>query len=451
VVGRRPPAAGATPPLERILAPFRDFFGAEVAGGIVLLAATLVALGWANSPWAASYGALWQTPLAVGTEAVGLRKPLQLWINDGLMAIFFFVVGLEIKREVLHGELASPRRALLPVLAALGGAVFPALIYLAFNLGTDAARGWGIAMATDIAFALGLLAILGSRVPTALKVFVTALAIVDDILAVLVIGLFYTANLDLRWLAVAAAALGLLGLANRLGVARLDVYAVLAVGLWLAVLQSGIHATLAGVMAAMTVPARARRTPDEALATVAAVLPRPGSDAAAPAPAGDPDPEEALRRVRAAAEAADAPLERLEHTLHPWTAFAIVPLFALANAGVTIGDHLAATVASPVAYGIVAGLVVGKQVGILGATWLAVRSGLASLPSGVSWLHVWGGSWAAGIGFTMSLFIAELAFPGQVRLEVAKLGILAASVTAATGGAVVLGLAGRRRRAGGPS
>jgi NhaA family Na+:H+ antiporter len=284
-----------------------------------------------------------------------------------------------------------------------------------------------------------------------LKVFVTALAIVDDILAVLVIGLFYTANLDLRWLAVAAAALGLLGLANRLGVARLDVYAVLAVGLWLAVLQSGIHATLAGVMAAMTIPARARRTPDEALATVAAVLPRPGSDAAAPAPAGDPDPEEALRRVRAAAEAADAPLERLEHTLHPWTAFAIVPLFALANAGVTIGDHLAATVASPVAYGIVAGLVVGKQVGILSATWLAVRSGLASLPSGVSWLHVWGGSWAAGIGFTMSLFIAELAFPGQVRLEVAKLGILAASVTAATGGAVVLGLGGRRRRTGGPS
>jgi len=451
VVGRRPPAAGATPPLERILAPFREFFGAEVAGGIVLLAATLVALGWANSPWVASYGALWQTPLAVGTEAVGLRKPLQLWINDGLMAIFFFVVGLEIKREVLHGELASPRRALLPVLAALGGAVFPALIYLAFNLGTDAARGWGIAMATDIAFALGLLAILGSRVPTALKVFVTALAIVDDILAVLVIGLFYTANLDLRWLAVAAAALGLLGLANRLGVARLDVYAVLAVGLWLAVLQSGIHATLAGVMAAMTIPARAQRTPDEALATVAAVLPRPGWDAAAPAPAGDPDPEEALRRVRAAAEAAEAPLERLEHALHPWTAFAIVPLFALANAGVTVGDHLAATVASPVAYGIVAGLVVGKQVGILSATWLAVRSGLASLPSGVSWLHVWGGSWAAGIGFTMSLFIAELAFPGQVRLEVAKLGILAASVTAATGGAVVLGLGGRRRRTGGPS
>jgi NhaA family Na+:H+ antiporter len=382
-----------TPRLARLAAPFRAFLQAETSGGIVLLAATVLALAWANSPWADSYRGLWSSELRIGLTDLALEKPVRLWINDGLMALFFLVVGLEIKREALNGELASVRRALLPVAAALGGAAVPALIYVGFNAGTDAVGAWGIPMATDIAFALGILALLGRRVPVALKVLVTAIAIVDDILAVLVIGVVYTESLALGWLALGTSTLVVLAIMNRVGVRHLAPYAALGLVLWVAVLQSGLHATLAGVLLAMTIPAG------------------PG---------------------------AHSPLHRLEHGLHPWTAYAVIPIFALANAGVALGSLGADALTSPIALGILAGLVIGKQIGILGATWLVVRLDLAHLPAGLTWRHLWGAAWVAGIGFTMSLFIGELAFDSAAELDTAKLGILVASAIAAIGGTIVL-------------
>jgi NhaA family Na+:H+ antiporter len=426
--------------VERLLAPLRDFIHAEVSGGIVLLGATVFALAWANSPWAETYPAVWQTQLEIGTEGFGLTKPLQLWINDGLMAVFFFVVGLEIKREIVAGELSSPRRALVPIAAALGGAAVPALIYLGFTFGTESARGWGIAMATDIAFALGLLALLGSRVPLTLRLFVTALAIVDDIMAVLVIAVFYTAEVSTGWLAASAALTGLLIAINRLGIRTIGVYVVIGLLLWVAVLQSGLHATLAGVLLAAAIPASTRRSPREVPGRTESAL-RRLTDAIGSDPMtreATHEREAALWELEAVAASAQSPLHRLEHALHPWTAFLIVPLFALANAGVAIGTYLGEAATSPISHGIVAGLVIGKQAGIVGATWIIVATGLGRLPDGLDWRHIWGAGWVCGIGFTMSLFIAELAFPGGDSLAVAKLGILAASLLAAGGGLFVL-------------
>ncbi|MDQ3874661.1 MAG: Na+/H+ antiporter NhaA [Actinomycetota bacterium] len=438
------------PVVDRLLAPLREFIQAEASGGVLLLAATAVALLWANSPLGESYRGLWQTELRVAVGTVGLAKSLQVWINDGLMAIFFLVVGLEIKRELLVGELASLRRALLPVAAATGGAAVPATLYILVTIGTDAVRGWGVAMATDIAFALGLLALLGSRVPMGLKVFVTALAIVDDILAVVAIAIFYSGDLSLVALAAAAAVVAVLVLCNLLGVRRPVVYAVLGIVLWLAVLQSGVHATVAGVVLAATIPATTRLD-SAAFSARAEQLLDAFRRAAAVEPLDvrrDPDQQAALWELEAAAESVQAPMQRLEHALHPWVAFVIVPLFALANAGVSFFDSLGAALVTPAAYGVVLGLVVGKQLGIVTATWIVVRLGAASLPDGVGWRHIWGGGVAAGIGFTMSLFIAELAFAGDPLLEVIKVAILTASVLAAVGGWVVLSRQkGRVRRA----
>jgi NhaA family Na+:H+ antiporter len=343
--------------LERVLGPFHRFFSKSASGGLVLLASTAVALGWANSPWAESYHHLWETPLTVGTPGFGLTLSVHAWVNDGLMAVFFFLVGLEIKREVLVGELASRRSAALPVAAALGGMLVPAALYALVNRGGPGAAGWGVPMATDIAFALGILALLGDRVPSGLRVFLAALAIADDLGAVLVIAFFYTGALNLPALGGAAAVLAVLAGLNRAGARRPLTYALLGVALWLCVLASGVHATIAGVLLALAVPARTRIDEDEFLARAEASLAdfraadEPGTTVLT-----NRGHQEALQALESAADAAQAPLQRMEHALHGVVAFVIMPVFALANAGVPLGAGLGAAARSPVAWGVVLGL-----------------------------------------------------------------------------------------------
>jgi len=429
-------------PIGKVLYPINEFMHAEASGGVVLIACAIAALVWANSPWADSYAALWGTKITIGPEGYAISETLLHWINDGLMAVFFFVVGLEMKREVLVGELASLRLAALPVAAALGGMVVPALIYVAINLGGEGAGGWGVPMATDIAFALGVLALLGSRAPASLKIFLTALAIVDDLGAVLVIALFYTAEVSWGWLGVGAAFLGALVVANRLHVRHPISYALLGLGLWVAFLESGVHATIAGVLLALTIPARTRMDSDGFLRRGREILDEFDR-------AGDEGPhiltnggqQAAVGELEAACERVQSPMQRLEHALHPWVAFGIVPLFALANAGVALGGGIDDALTQPVTLGIVAGLVVGKQVGVILFAWGVVRLRLADLPEDVGWRHIYGAGLLAGIGFTMSLFIGSLAFGEGELLDAAKMGILAASLLAGAAGWLVLRLA----------
>ena len=376
----------------RLLTPFARFFASEAASGIVLMVCALVALVWANSPVAASYDALWHIHFVVGPDTRALDLTLHDWIGDGLMAVFFFLVGLEIKRELLDGELASARRAALPLAAALGGMIAPALLYTSLNATSAGHAGWGIPMATDIAFALGVLALLGPRVPPALRVFLAALAIADDLGAVLVIALFYTATLAWLPLAIGLGAVCVAALGNALGVRVWVFYVAVGIVAWLGLLHSGVHATVAGVLIAFTVPARGM------------------------------DP---------------SPLERMERALAPIVAFVILPLFALANAGVVLATSSAAG-ATPVTVGILLGLVIGKPIGITLFAWLAVRTGIASLPDGTSWRALRGVSLLGGIGFTMSLFIAGLAFGATPLLEAAKIGIFAASLVAGIIGWIAL-------------
>ncbi len=425
--------------MEKIVRPFQDFAHKQSSGGILLILATAVALIWANSPWGEGYAALWHTKLTVGIGDFSISKDLTHWINDGLMAVFFLVVGLEIKREVLVGELSSARNAALPVAAAVGGVVVPATIYLTINAGTEGSAGWGIPMATDIAFALGVLALLGQRAPVALKVFLTALAIVDDIVAVLVIAFFYTSEISWGALGVGAAFLAALVVANLIGVGRTLVYAVLGIGLWLCFLLSGVHATIAGVLLALTVPAISFINPGAFLDRGRYILDRferageKGENVLS-----NEERQAALHALNHAAYELEPPLHELEHTLHPWVVFAIMPIFALANAGVPLGGGIADALTSPVALGILAGLVVGKQLGITLFAWLAVRSGISELPGGINWRHVYGVGWLAGIGLTMSLFISDLAFSEGSLVDAAKLGILVASVIAGGVGWTIL-------------
>jgi NhaA family Na+:H+ antiporter len=427
------------PPVERIVRPFQDFARKQSSGGILLIIATVVALVWANSPWGESYAALWHTKLTVGIGEFSISKDLTHWINDGLMAVFFLVVGLEIKREVLVGELSSARGAALPVAAALGGAVVPAAIYVAINAGTEGAAGWGIPMATDIAFALGVLTLLGERASVGLRVFLTALAIVDDIVAVLVIAFFYTSEISWGALGIGAIFLAVLVAANLLGVGRTLVYAVLGVGLWLCFLLSGVHATVAGVLLALTVPASSFINPGAFLKRSRYVLDRfeqageRGGNVLA-----NEERQAALHALNHAAYKLEPPLHELERALHPWVVFAIMPVFALANAGVPLGGNVVGALADPVALGIVLGLVVGKQLGITLSAWLAVKIGVSELPEGVGWRHIYGAGLLAGIGFTMSLFITDLAFSDASLIEDAKLGILVASLIAGVIGWTIL-------------
>jgi Na+:H+ antiporter, NhaA family len=431
------------PPIDRILAPLRAFTEKSASGGVLLILATVVALVWVNSPWASGYDSLWSTELGVGIGSLSLVRDLHFWINDALMAVFFLVIGLELKREVLVGELGSVRRAALPVAAAFGGALVPALGFvLVVGLDSPATRGWGVPMATDIAFALGVLALIGRWAPLGLRIFLTAFAIVDDLLAVVVIALFYSAELNVAALAAVAVLMLVLAGMNTLGIRHQAAYAIPGVVLWFAVYQSGIHPTIAGVLLALAIPARTRldglsyvRRAGAQLREVAARI----RDET-----GIEERHAALWELEDITRGAQAPMLRMEHALQPWVAFVVVPLFALANAGVRFPQDLGAALTQPVVIGVVIGLVLGKQLGITAAAWLVVRSGFAQLPDGVSWRHMYGVAWLGGIGFTMSLFVAELAFPDPALEDAAKIGILLASVIAGCGGFVVLFLAHRR-------
>ena len=426
-------------PKHPIIRAFESFVRIETASGLLLLGFALLALVWANSPWAETYQALWQTVMTFGVGTFVISKPVLLWINDGLMAIFFFVVGLEIKREVLAGELASPKKAALPLAAAVGGMIVPAAFYALLNAGTSGVGGWGIPMATDIAFALGVLALLGSRAPLSLKIFLTALAIVDDLGAVLVIAFFYTAELNLAALLAAAVLLvGLVAL-NRIGTRHPLPYVILGLALWVAFLKSGVHATIGGVLLAMTIPAR-QRIPASQFQEEGDYLMRRYAEAA-DADTGSLSSEQQaiVHTLEESCEAVQTPLERLEHALHPWVGFFIMPVFALANAGVGLsGEMLGLAFGSTITLGVIAGLVLGKQIGVTLFAWLAVRIGWAELPGNVGWRQVYGVAWLTGIGFTMSLFIAGLAFDSQVSLDSAKIGILAASLISGIGGWILL-------------
>ncbi len=375
------------------------FIQHEAAGGVVLLTAALVALVAANSPAAWLYDGLLDTPVSIRVGALALDKPLLLWINDGLMAIFFFLVGLEIKRELLQGELSTLHRAALPAIAAVGGMAVPALIYAAVNAGTPATLGgWAIPSATDIAFAVGVLALLGPRVPASLKVFVLALAILDDLGAIVIIALFYTPELHWASLALAALGAGVLLVLNRRGVTRLAPYVLSGAFIWVCVLKSGVHATLAGVVVALAIPIGAGNGGSHSL------------------------------------------LEEIEERLHPWVAFAILPLFAFANAGVSLAGMSPARLVEPVPLGIALGLAVGKPIGIVGATVLAVAGGAGARPEGASWGQIAGVGMLGGIGFTMSLFIGTLAFPEPAYAAQLRLGVLAGSIVSAVAGYLVLRL-----------
>lgn len=382
----------AASPVQRARLALLEFFRLESSGGILLVVAAILALIAANTPLSASYVAFFDLPVQVRVGPLNLDKALLLWINDGLMAIFFLLVGLELKREILEGQFADRSQVVLPVVCAIGGMAVPMACYALFNHGdASAMRGVAIPAATDIAFALGVLSLLGSRVPMGLKLLLTAIAVADDLGAILIIAFFYTENLSLLSLAVAGGALALLVTINRLGVTRLGPYAVIGAVMWVALLKSGVHATLAGVVLGMTIP------------------------------------------LASAKDESQRPLEVLEHGLHPWVAFGILPLFAFANAGVPLAGLSLSSLAQPVPLGIALGLVLGKQVGIFGAAAALISLGWAKRPAEVSWSSLFGMSILCGIGFTMSLFIGSLAFGAgdEARLVLSRIGILAGSLIAA--------------------
>lgn len=405
--------------MSKLLRPIEQFWQSEARGGFILFAAALLAFIVANSPLSQGYFALQNTPFRIGFGDWSLEKPLLLWVNDLLMAVFFLLVGMEIKRELVQGELRDLRKASLTIFAALGGMVAPALIYTFFNAGGEGARGWGVPMATDIAFSLGVLALLGSRVPLGLKVFLTAFAIVDDLGAVLVIALFYTASLKVSMLLWGGLFWVLALLAGWRRVRFLPLYLLLGLLLWYFTLKSGIHATVAGVLLAMAIPITRSLEPFELKRELRA--------------AASKDPEEIegeLEHLEHTIAQAQSPLHRLEHLLHPWVAYLILPIFAFFNAGV----NLAGAQLGGVALGSFLGLLLGKPLGIFAASWLAVRLGLAALPAGVNWLMVAGAGFLGGIGFTMALFIAALAFGPGTLDDQAKVGVLSSSVVAAAVG-----------------
>jgi NhaA family Na+:H+ antiporter len=415
------------------------FIHSEVTGSILLLACTLVALAWANSPWADTYFHLLHTPVGVSWGTSSFSLSLHHWINDGLMAVFFFVVGLEIKRELVVGELSSLAKAALPVAAAGGGMLVPALFYAAFNVGGAGVNGWGVPMATDIAFALGVLAMFGTRVPLGLKVFLTALAIADDLGAVAVIAIFYTATLNSSALLMAAVLLASLFVAIRAGVTQRGILYLLSLGVWAAVFASGVHSTVAGILLALMIPVRPQIDPrqfvNEAIARLSRLL---EAGVSVRSVLDDREHLSTLERIHARASDALPAGLILEHALHPIQVWLILPLFALANAGVAIGGNIMTVLGHPVSAGIIAGLVVGKPLGIFALSWLAVKSGRGALPEGVTFPHLFGAAALAGIGFTMSLFISDLAFDDELLTATAKVGILAASIASALVGVAVL-------------
>jgi NhaA family Na+:H+ antiporter len=417
----------------RVARPVARFLKIEAASGLLLLAATLVALLWANSPWKDSYASFLNADLVLDAGPIQLSLTLQEFVNDALMAIFFFVAGLEIKRELVKGELRDRRAAALPIIAALGGIIVPAAIYFALNAGTPTAHGWGIPMATDIAFAVGIVSLLGTRVPLSLKLFLLTLAVADDLGAIAVIAIFYSHGLNLAWLLAAVGLLGVVYLLRRRRVWYVPLYVVVGVVIWYCMLKSGIHATVAGVALGFLTPTDPLR-PDLDRELIADQLENQAELSAA-------DVQATSFLIKESVPVG----ERLVDRLHPWTSFVIIPVFALVNAGIPLtSEALRSAASSTVTWGVGAGLVIGKTVGVFVFAWLAIRFGIAKRPRGASNLHMVGIAMAAGIGFTVALFVTGLAFDQPGYTDEAKVGILAASAVAALGSAFILRLAASR-------
>ena len=432
------------PPIDRLLIPVQRFAHQEAAGGILLLIAAIAAIALANSPFYHAYHEVWETHFVVGLSDFLLDKSIHFWINDALMAVFFFVVGLEIKRSLFLGELASVRRAALPIVAAIGGMVVPAAVYLLLNNEGEAARGWGIPMSTDIAFSLGVLALLGARAPLSLKVFLTAFAIVDDIGAITVIAVFFTETINWVNLGVGVGLLFVLVVLNAMGVRNALVYLFISVVIWVSFFESGIHATVSGVLIAMTIPLRVRIDPQQFVARGRALMDIFEREGSTGARRGNfalmtETQRGALEELEDYSKEVESPLQRLEHILHPWVAFVIMPVFALSNAGVPfLSEGALSAFDSPVALGIIVGLVIAKPLGIVLFAWIAVKTGIASLPRDIGWVHITGAALLGGIGFTMAIFVTGLAFTDPTLVLQSKMAILIASLAAGAIGFLIL-------------
>ncbi|MFX0167877.1 MAG: Na+/H+ antiporter NhaA [Candidatus Hodarchaeota archaeon] len=426
--------------LRRLYAPFQRFFRLEASSSILLIISITGALIWANSLWGFSYFALWETPLTIAIGSFVISEPLRWWINEGLMALFFFVVGLEIKRAVIVGELSRVQDALFPIFAALGGMIVPAIFFTLINFGSTGAIGWPVPMATDIALALGVLALLGSKIPLSLKLFLSTLAIADDIGSVIIIAGFYSAISPLFPVIVGALLIVGLVLINRMGIQSTILYATLALGVWLSFLLSGIHTTLAGILVATTIPVKARVNTED-FCSKSHVLLKDFEDAKKPGESvlTNKTQRSAVLGLEAICKDVQTPLQRMEYLLQPWVGYAIVPIFALANAGVLLAFDITVIASGTVALGVIIGLVLGKQLGIVVFSWASVRMGLANKPKDLSWRQIHAVSCLGGIGFTMSLFMADLTFSGHPLLDISKIAILLASLIAGLLGFFLLG------------
>jgi NhaA family Na+:H+ antiporter len=414
-----------------VINPVNRFITKSTTGGIVLFASAVLALILANSPLKDWFHNLWEHELGLSIDKFSYKATLHHWINDGLMAVFFFVVGLELKHEVVGGQLRSLKDASLPIFAAVGGMIVPALIFLAFNPTGHAQNGWGIPMATDIAFALGVVYMLGNKVPPSLKIFLTTLAIADDLGAVLVIAIFYTSDISLLSLGIGFLFLAILILANYLGVRNTVFYGIMGIGgLWVAFLASGVHATIAGVLAAFTIPANVKINEESFLLKIKRLTKKFERANPNGLPTVTKEQLHILEDIDTIARRATTPLQKLEHGMHPLVSFIIMPLFALSNAGVTLGIDVIDTMFSPVALGVFFGLFAGKLIGVYGFSWLFVKLKIGKMPHQMTKRHLLGVSFLASIGFTMSLFIANLAFNDPIYIQEAKIGILLASILA---------------------
>jgi Na+:H+ antiporter, NhaA family len=425
--------------LDKTIRPINKFIHYDNSGGIALFLGVIVALIWANSAWRESYHHLWHTYFSIGFENNVLSYSLHHWVNDGLMAMFFFVVGLELKREIIAGELSTMKKAILPMAAAAGGMVFPALIYVFINLGEPTINGWGIPMATDIVFALALMSLVGKKVPLTAKVFLVALATVDDLGAVLVIAFFYSSELSFFSLFSGLGLLSLLVGANLLGVRNTIFYAVVGIGgVWLAFLLSGVHATIAGVLVAFAIPARTRVNEGLYSRSINYLLYKFDKQMPILGPLMTQQQHRIIEKIKVISREAQTPLQKIEGALHPLVTFVVIPLFALANAGVEIGENFFADLMNPVSIGVFFGLTLGKLVGVLSFTWVLVKAKVAKLPKGMNWMHISGIAGLAGVGFTMSLFITALAFDDPQLVDQAKYGILLASLVSGSLGVYLL-------------
>lgn len=428
---------------DQILKPTQQFFNKEASSSILLIIATIIALTWVNSDIGETYHGFWHTKISFNFGHFHISKTLLHWVNDGLMSLFFFTVGLEIKREILVGELATPKKALLPVIAALGGMIVPGLIYVVLNVGSPTIHGWGIPVATDIAFALGAVAVFGRRLPAGLRVFLAAFAIADDLGAVVIIAIFYTKEIVLTNLVISLILIIGLAVANFFWIRRTLVYAVLGLALWFFVLGSGVHSTIAGVIVSLFVPARGRYDTDNFLQNVKKITEKFECEEQSCGYSILLNQEHlyAVQALELACHDVETPLQRLMHALHPWVAFLILPFFAMGNTGLILkGIVVSETASNPAVVGIIVGLVIGKPIGIMLFSYLSVKTGLASLPQEIRWSHIFGGAMLGGIGFTMSLFISELSFSDPLIIEYARIAILIGSILSAILGMSYLGI-----------